>query len=104
MLLGFLKILVSEFKDGLKVSNYNEVIKLDDYNLIEEFFEKMNTDKDHIIQRHESNLLILGNLSEDLLRLKEIEILDEALLNDIIDFLLDTVSNPIESKFLIFLH
>ena len=89
-------MLVSEFKDGLNVTNYSEVVKLDDYNLIEEYLDKMNQDKNYIFQRHESNLLILGNLSEDLLTLKEKEMLDEDLLNAIVEFLMETVSNPIE--------
>ena len=96
LLLTFIKILVSEFKDGLNVTNYSEVVKLDDYNLIEEYLDKMNQDKNYIFQRHESNLLILGNLSEDLLTLKEKEMLDEDLLNAIVEFLMETVSNPIE--------
>jgi len=78
------------------MDNYTEVIKLDDYNLTEDYFDKMNTDKDYIFQRHESNLLILGNLSEDLLILKDKEMLDEDLINAITEFLLNAVSNPQE--------
>jgi hypothetical protein len=99
LLLSFIKILVSEFKDGLNVENYNEIIKLDDFNLLEEFFDKMNEDKNYIFQRHESNLLILGNLSEDLLTLNDKQMLDEGLITTIVDFLLETVSNPMERKF-----
>lgn len=96
MLLSFIKILVSEFREGLKVDNYAEAVKLDDYNLIEDYFEKMNTDGRFTLQRHEANLLILGNLSEDLLILKEKEMVDEELLKNITSFLLEVIANPTE--------
>jgi hypothetical protein len=89
---------VSEFKDGLNIDNYTEVIKHDDYNLIEEYLEKMNTEKNFIFQRHEANLLILGNLTEDLKGLREREMLDDSLMDGIIDFLIDTISKPMDRK------
>jgi hypothetical protein len=99
--LSFIKILVSEFKDGLNIDNYAEVIKHDDYNLVEEYLEKMNTEKNYIFQRHEANLLILGNLTEDIKGLKEREMLDDNLMDSIIEFLINTISNPMERKTII---
>ena len=72
---------------SLNSENYIEVIKLDDYNLINTYFDNMNNDKNYIFRRHEANLLILGNLSEDLIILKEKYILEDTHVNDIIKFL-----------------
>ncbi len=58
----------------------------------------MNENKKYILQRHEANLLILGNMSDDLIILKEKEMLDESTINSITEFLLETVSNPVDGK------
>jgi len=94
--LNFIKILISEFKEGLDIENYIEVIKLDDYNLTNTYFDNMNQNQSFIFRRHESNLLILGNLAEDLVILKEKNILEDSLINNLTDFLFDAISNPVE--------
>ena len=94
--MNFIKILISEFKEGLDIENYIEVIKLDDYNLTNTYFDNMNQNQSFIFRRHESNLLILGNLAEDLVILKEKNILEDSLINNLTDFLFDAISNPVE--------
>lgn len=92
--LKFLKILISEFTEGIKEENYAEVVKLDDYNFITPYFEKMNTDSDYIFRRHEANLLILGTLSDELLNLKEKNKISNEEVQELITFLFKVISNP----------
>lgn len=88
-LLTFLRIIISEFSDGVNIENYKEVIKLDDYNFSAPYFNKLNSDKDYILRSHEANLLILGTLAEDIVLLRdkgrlensEIQVLLEGLFN-----------------------
>ncbi len=93
-LLTFLRILISEFSDGIKIDNYSEVIKLDDYNFIEPYFNKMNSQEGCIYRRHEANLLILGMLTEDLVILREKERISKNEIEELIKFLFNVISNP----------
>ena len=45
--------------------------KLDDYNLVTPYLEKLNKDTIFLQTRLESSLLILGSLYDNILRLKE---------------------------------
>jgi hypothetical protein len=93
-LLKFLKILLSEFTQGLNADNYTEVQKLDDYNFLEPYLEKMNSDNNYIYRRHEANLLIIGSLAEDLILLKDKNRLSKSDINELIQFLFMIISNP----------
>jgi hypothetical protein len=93
-ILKFLKIIISEFTEGLKVENYSDVIKLDDYNFLTPYFEKMNTNPEYIFRRHEANLLILGTLSEDLIILREKNRISKEEVEELIKFLFTIISNP----------
>jgi len=93
-LLKFLKILLSEFTQGLNADNYLEVQKLDDYNFLEPYLEKMNSDNNYIYRRHEANLLIIGSLAEDLILLKDKNRLSKSDINELIQFLFMIISNP----------
>ena len=70
----FIHLVIDELINGIKIDNYKEVIKLDDYNLITPYLNKLNDEKIYNQMRQESNLLILGNISDDLLRLKDKQI------------------------------
>ena len=70
----FIRLVIDELINGIKIENYKEVIKLDDYNLITPYLNKLNNEKLYNQMRQESNLLILGNISDDLLRLKDKQI------------------------------
>lgn len=85
---------MSEFKDGLNLDNYSEVRNLDDFNLTDDYFDNMNQDSSYVLQRHEANLLILGNLAEDLLTLKDKEMIDDTMIGEITNFLFVVVSEP----------
>ena len=64
----FIHLVIDELINGININNYKEVIKLDDYNLITPYLNKLNNEKIYNQMRQESNLLILGNISDDLLR------------------------------------
>ena len=70
----FIHLVIDELINGIKIDNYKEVIKLDDYNLITPYLNKLNNEKMYNQMRQESNLLILGSISDDLLRLKDKQI------------------------------
>ena len=70
----FIHLVIDELINGININNYKEVIKLDDYNLITPYLNKLNNEKIYNQMRQESNLLILGNISDDLLRLKDKQI------------------------------
>ena len=70
----FIHLVIDELINGIKIDNYKEVIKLDDYNLITPYLNKLNNEKTYNQMRQESNLLILGSISDDLLRLKDKQI------------------------------
>jgi hypothetical protein len=93
-ILRFLKIILSEFTEGIKLENYADVMKLDDYNFITPYFDKMNSVPENIFRRHEANLLILGTLAEDLILLREKEKISKEEINELIKFLFSVISNP----------
>lgn len=93
IVLKFLSIILSEFDQGVNPENYLEVIKLDDYNFLFPYFNKMNTDHDYIQRRHEANLLILGNLSDELLIMKDKKKISEEEINNLISFLFNIITN-----------
>jgi hypothetical protein len=96
-LLRFMKILISEFTAGVNVDNYAEVIKLDDSNLMTPYIEKMNNDQQYIMRRHEANLLILGNLSDDLFVLREKGLIDLDEVGELIKFFFSIVNGCSDS-------
>jgi hypothetical protein len=93
-LLKFLQIIISEFTEGTKIENYSEVIKLDDYNYLTPYFEKMNTDVNYIYRRHEANLLILGTLAEDLVLLRDKNRISTQEIEHLIKFIFSVIANP----------
>jgi hypothetical protein len=93
-LLHFLKIIISEFTEGLKLENYSEVLKLDDYNFLGPYFEQMNSNTEYIFRRHEANLLILGNLADDLYLLYEKNRISKGEIKELLDFLFTIISSP----------
>lgn len=102
IILSFLKIILSEFTNGINPENYLEVIKLDDYNYIFPYLEKMNTDKNYIVRRHEANLLILGSLADDLMLLKEVNKITKENVEELLEFLFKIVRGELgQNTFLI---
>ena len=100
--LKFIKIILSEFSEGLNPENYLEVIKLDDYNYMIPYFEKMNTDNNYIIRRHEANLLLLGSFAEDLMTLKETNYITKENIDELLCFLFKIVNGELgKNTFLI---
>ena len=89
--MNFITLLINELMKGINLDSYKEVIKLDDYNLVTPYLEKLNNDKVYVKMRQESNLLILGSISDDLFRLKESQILSEKETENLINFLLDLI-------------
>lgn len=92
IVLKFISIIMSEFTSGLNPENYLEVIKLDDYNYLFPYFEKMNSDPVYIQRRHEANLLILGSLSDDLVILRDKNKISNDEINALMEFLFKIVS------------
>ena len=92
-LMNFVTLLIDELMKGINLDSYKEVIKLDDYNLVTPYLEKLNNDKLYIKMRQESNLLILGSISDDLFRLKESQILSQKETENLINFLLNLIKN-----------
>ena len=92
-LLSFIKLLIDELTKGINLDSYKEVIKLDDYNLVKPYLEKLNKDPLYIQMRQESNLLILGNISDDLFRLKETQLFTKKETEDLINFLINIIKN-----------
>ena len=93
-LLKFFKILLSELTDGINLENYEEVIKLDDYDCIKPYFEKLNSKKKYNQRNQEANLLIIGSLSEDILILKEKNKIEKEEIDNLMKFLFSIISNP----------
>ena len=87
----FIRLVIDELINGIKIENYKEVIKLDDYNLITPYLNKLNNEKLYNQMRQESNLLILGNISDDLLRLKDKQIKTSEIEN-VFDYLIKTIT------------
>ena len=95
-ILSFLKIIISELSEGINPDNYTEVLKLDDFNLINSYFDKMNSEEVYKIRRYEANLTILGMLSKDLINLRrKSKITNEECL-DILNFLFSIISTKSE--------
>ena len=87
----FIHLVIDELINGIKINNYKEVIKLDDYNLITPYLNKLNNEKLYNQMRQESNLLILGNVSDDLLRLKDKQIkMNE--IDNLLDYLIKIIT------------
>ena len=97
-ILSFLKIIISELSEGINEDNYTEVIKLDDFNLINSYFEKMNSEQKYKIRRYEANLAILGMLSKDLINLKRKSQISDEECTDILSFLFTIISSKNEDK------
>ena len=92
-LMNFISLLIDELTKGINLDSYKEVIKLDDYNLVTPYLEKLNKDKIYVKMRQESNLLILGSISDDLFRLKESQILSQKETENLLNFLLNLIKN-----------
>ena len=92
-LINFIRLLIDELMKGINLDSYKEVIKLDDYNLVKPYLEKLNNDPLYIQMRQESNLLILGNISDDLFRLKEGQLLTEKETENLMKFLINLIKN-----------
>ena len=92
-LMNFVSLLIDELTKGINLDSYKEVIKLDDYNLVTPYLEKLNKDKIYVKMRQESNLLILGSISDDLFRLKESQILSQKETENLLNFLLNLIKN-----------
>jgi hypothetical protein len=92
-LINFVHLLIDEVTNGINLDNYKEVIKLDDYNLMTPYLEMLNTDKLYLQTRQESNLLILGTISDDLLRLKEKELISKNEIDDLLNYLICIFEN-----------
>lgn len=93
-LLLFLKIVISEFKEGVNIENYREVLKLDDYNVLTPYFENMNNQPEYIFRRHEANLLIIGTLADDILMLQERNKISKEEIQELLKFLFSIISEP----------
>ena len=87
----FIHLVIDELINGININNYKEVIKLDDYNLITPYLNKLNNEKIYNQMRQESNLLILGSISDDLLRLKDKQIKMNEIEN-LLNYLIKTIS------------
>ena len=92
-LINFIRLLIDELMKGINLDSYKEVIKLDDYNLVKPYLEKLNNDPLYIQMRQESNLLILGNISDDLFRLKEGQLLTKKETENLMNFLINLIKN-----------
>ena len=92
-LINFIRLLIEELMKGINLDSYKEVIKLDDYNLVKPYLEKLNKDPLYIQMRQESNLLILGNISDDLFRLKETQLFTKKETEDLMNFLINIIKN-----------
>ena len=92
-LINFIRLLIDELMKGINLDSYKEVIKLDDYNLVKPYLEKLNNDPLYIQMRQESNLLILGNISDDLFRLKESQLFTKKETENLMNFLISIIKN-----------
>jgi len=89
----FLKIVISEFTEGINIENYAEVIKLDDYNFSAPYFNKLNSDGKYVQRSTEANLFILGTLAEDLVLLRDKEKLEISEIKGLFEFLFKVIAN-----------
>lgn len=92
IVLKFISIILSEFSNGINPEDYLEVIKLDDYNYLFPYFEKMKSDPVYIHRRHEANLLIIGNLSDDIMIMKDKNKISNDEINALMDFLFKIIN------------
>ena len=97
-ILSFLKIIISELSEGINSDNYTEVLKLDDFNLINSYFDKMNSEEIYKIRRYEANLIILGMLSKDLINMRRKSKISSEECTDILNFLFTIISTKSEGK------
>ena len=97
-IISFLKIIISELSEGINPNNYTEVLKLDDFNLINSYFDKMNSEEIYKIRRYEANLAILGMLSKDLINMKRKSKISNEECKDILDFLFTIISTKSDDK------
>jgi hypothetical protein len=97
-ILSFLKIIISELSEGINSDNYTEVLKLDDFNLINSYFDKMNSEEVYKIRRYEANLIILGMLSKDLINMKRKGKVSSDECKEILNFLFNIISAKSEGK------
>ena len=95
-ILSFLKIIITELSEGINPDNYTEVLKLDDFNLINSYFDKMNSEENYKIRRYEANITILGMLSKDLINLKRKSKITNEECTDILNFLFTIISTKNE--------
>ena len=100
-LMNFVTLLIEELMKGINLDSYKEVIKLDDYNLVTPYLQKLNKDKLYVKMRQESNLLILGSISDDLFRLKESQVLSQKETENLLNFLLNLIKNENENEILV---
>ncbi len=87
-LMRFLKILISEFMNGINIDDYSEVVKLDDYNFIQVYFDNLKKNKKWLLRNQEANLFILGILSEDLVLLRDKGRIPSNEINQFLEYLL----------------
>ena len=93
-LLKFLKILITEVTSGINREHYSEVIKLDDYNFTNPYFDKMAENKNYLLYAQEANLLILGTLAEDINLLLQKGLLEDTEVFGFFTYLMDLLKIP----------
>lgn len=93
-LMKFLKILIVEVTNGVNRENYSEVIKLDDYNFTNPYFDKMTENKNYLLYAQEANLLILGTLAEDINLLLQKGMLEDSEVFAFFTYLMDMLKIP----------
>ena len=103
-IISFLKIIISELSEGINPNNYTEVLKLDDFNLINSYFDKMNSEEIYKIRRYEANLAILGMLSKDLINMKRKSKISDEECSDILTFLCKIISTKSLLAYVSFNH
>ena len=89
-LIQFLRLIIDELINGININNYKDVIKLDDYNLITPYLQKMNNDNIYKESRQESNLLLIGSLNDRFLGLENQDLQND--INTLFTFLLNTIT------------
>jgi len=92
IVLKFISIIMSEFTNGINPEDYLDVIKLDDYNYLFPYFEKMNSDKKYMERRHEANLLILGSLADDIMIIRDRNKISKEDIENLINFIFQVIN------------
>lgn len=101
IIIRFVGIILSEFNQGIDPENYLEVIKLDDYNSLFPFFDKLNNDSAYIQRRHEANLLILGSLSEDLMAVRDKKKISNEEIDQLVSFIFEIITKNRSNSILV---